>query len=201
MLLLSEIPLVVLFTHFIGEKTTALKLLGAGGVLMGAFLLLYQGGRGLTWGDFLVMISTATYPVGNFYAKKAFHAVSPAIVLLVRLAIGGAFIGMLSWWFERGATSLASWKGVWPLIAFNGVLLIGIAKVIWYEGMKRLDISKAIALGMAFPFFSVMYLIAWQGERITWGQWAGIAVMAAGVYFSVKRQSVDPQLTKYAAEM
>jgi drug/metabolite transporter (DMT)-like permease len=199
LLLLSEIPFVLVFTHFIGEKTTVLKLMGAGSVLVGAVLLLYHGGRGFSLGDLLVVLSTATYPVGNFYAKKAFHVVSPTIVLLVRLMLGSAFIGALSFVFERHVGGGMSVSGVWSLIAFNGIMLIGIAKIIWYEGMKRLDISKAIALGMTFPFFSVLYLLLFFKEQINLLQWTGITIMAVGVFFSAKRQSVDPQLTKYAA--
>jgi len=43
MLLLAEIVFTMIFTPFIGEKNTALKMLGAGGVFVGALFIMYQG--------------------------------------------------------------------------------------------------------------------------------------------------------------
>jgi len=70
MLLLAELIFTIIFTHFIGERTTRLKLIGAGGICAGAVLLLYQGGGRPSVGDALVIASTVTYPVGNFYTTK-----------------------------------------------------------------------------------------------------------------------------------
>ena len=77
-------------------------------------------------------------------------------------------------------------------------MLLGIQNIAWYEGLKRLDISKAVSLTMTFPLFSLLVLIAVFKEVPSITQWIGIAIMAIGVYFSIKRSSVDPALTKYA---
>ncbi len=92
LLLLSEIIFTLLFTPLIGEKTTVKKLIGATGIFIGAALILYNGTLNLNNGDILIIFSTATYPIGNFYAKKALNFVSPAIILLVRFFLGGFFI-------------------------------------------------------------------------------------------------------------
>lgn len=198
LLLLSEIIFTLIFTHFIGEKTTTKKLIGAIGVLIGALLILYNGKFKLNIGDLLIMASTITYPIGNFYAKKALNFVSPAIILLVRFLLGGLLILTIALLTESQLNIFKTALGQWELILFTGLVLLGIGKIIWYEGLKRLDISKAISLAMTFPLFSLIVLIGFFKEIPSTFQWMGILIMVIGVYFSVKRPSTDPALTKYA---
>lgn len=92
LLLLSEIIFTLIFTPFIGEKTTKYKLLGALGVFFGTLFILYNGTLNLNWGDLLIILSTLTYPLGNFYAKKALNKLAPSVILFVRFLLGGLFI-------------------------------------------------------------------------------------------------------------
>jgi drug/metabolite transporter (DMT)-like permease len=54
---------------------------------------------------------------------------------------------------------------------------------------------------MTFPLFSLVLLIGVFKEGVSPYQWIGIALMMGGVFFSIRRASVDPRLTKYAAEL
>jgi len=198
MLLLSEIIFTLFFTPLIGEKTTLSKLAGASGIFIGSIFILYRGSFSLNLGDILIIFSTVTYPVGNFYAKKALNYVSPAIILLVRFLLGGLFILFFALitesQIETGGIILQNWL----LILFTGLVLLGIGKVIWYEGLKRLDISKAISLAMTFPLFSLLILIVFFNEIPSLIQSFGILIMITGTYFSIRRPSINPVLTKYA---
>jgi drug/metabolite transporter (DMT)-like permease len=195
-LLLSEAVFTLMFTPLIGEKTTLEKLAGAVGVLVGAVLILYNGEFRLNMGDVMVIASTVTYPIGNFYAKRALARVSPATILLVRFSVGGLFILLLALLTEPFATAVILRE--WPLLLFTGLVLLGVGKIVFYEALDRLDISKVISLGMTFPLFSLVLLIGAFRERVTVFQWIGIAVMMIGVFFSVRRASTDPKLTRYA---
>ena len=198
LLTLSEIIFTLIFTPFIGEKTTIEKLIGASGIFIGSALLLYNGKFSLNIGDVLVIASTAAYPIGNFYSKKALYQVSPATILFVRFSIGGLFILLLSVIVEKPSNMSDIVLASWPTLLFTGLILLGVSKIIWYEGLARLDISKAISLGLTFPLFSLVLLIGIFKEKLTSYQWLGIAAMMAGVYFSIRRASVDPSSTKYA---
>ncbi|MFA5954701.1 MAG: DMT family transporter [Patescibacteria group bacterium] len=197
LLLLSEIIFTLLYTPFIGEETTINKLLGAMGVLIGASFILYNGKFGLNTGDLLVIVSTATFPIGNFYAKKALNFVSPAIILFIRFLIGGLLLLALSLVIEPHSNVLELVLVHWKLILFTGFILLGVGKVVWYEGLKRLDISKAISLVMTFPLFSLIFLVGFFNESLSFYQLVGIAIMAVGVFISIKRASVDAALTRY----
>ncbi len=197
LLLLSEIIFTLLFTPFIGEKTTVEKLIGALGVFLGVLFILYQGTFRLRTGDVLVILSTATYPIGNFYAKKALALVSPAIVLLVRFFLGGLFLLSLSLAVERPSHMGVIIAANWRILALTGLVLLGFGKIVWYEALHRLDITKAISLSMTFPLFSLIVLMGFYGVHLSRQQAIGIAVMLVGVFFSARRASVDPALTKY----
>jgi len=198
LLLLSEIIFTLLFTPFIGEKNTIEKLIGAFGVLCGAALILYHGSFQLNIGDVLVILSTATDPVGNYYAKKALIQVSPSVVLLVRFFLGGLFLLLLSMFMETPSNMSDIIVTNWPLLSLTGFVLLGAGKIVWYEALDRLDISKAISLSMTFPFFSLIILTGFYKENISLQQAIGIAVMMVGVFFSARRSSVDPAITKYS---
>ncbi len=198
LLLLSEIIFTLLFTPLIGEKTTIAKLIGAAGVFVGALLILYNGTFQLNIGDIMVIASTATYPIGNFYAKKALYHVSSSTILFVRFFLGGLFMLPLALLAET-RSSLSNIISIdWPVLLFTGLILLGVGKIIWYEALGRLDISKAISLSMTFPLFSMILLIGIFKEAVSHYQWIGAALMMVGVFFSIRRSSVDPTLTKYA---
>jgi len=197
-LLLSEIVFTLMFTPLIGEKTTFEKVIGAGGVLVGAGLILYNGKFRLNPGDIMVVASTMTFPIGNFYAKRVLSRVSPSNILLVRFSLGGLFILALAMLMENPSRTMI--LGEWPLLLFTGLVLLGVGKIVWYEALSRLDISKAISLGMTFPLFSLAVLIGVFREKVSTCQWVGIGVMMIGVFFAVRRRSVDPRLTRYNAE-
>jgi drug/metabolite transporter (DMT)-like permease len=197
LLLLSEIIFTLLFTPFIGEKTTIEKLIGAFGVFCGAAFILYHGSFQLNTGDVLIILSTATYPIGNYYAKKALVLVSPSIILLVRFFLGGLFLLLLSIFVEAPSNLSAVIARNWPLLAFTGFVLLGAGKIVWYEALDRLDISKAISLSMTFPLFSLIILTVFYEETVSRQQAIGIAVMMVGVFFSARRSSVSPATTKY----
>lgn len=197
LLLLSEIIFTLLFTPFIGEKTTTEKLIGALGVSCGAAFILYDGSFKLNTGDILVILSTVPYPVGNFYSKKALAQVSPSIILLVRFFLGGVFLLFLSILVEAPSTMSIVIVHNWLLLLVTGFVLLGVGKIVWYEALDRLDISKAISLSMTFPLFSLIVLTGFYEETISRQQAIGIVVMMVGVFFSARRSSVDPATTKY----
>jgi drug/metabolite transporter (DMT)-like permease len=199
-LLLSEIIFTIIFTHFIGETTTLYKILGAGNIFIGALFILFHGSFALHSGDLLIIASTALYPIGNFYAKRALNTVSPAIVLFTRFLLGSIFLLLLARLIEPTAHPIQIFFQHPWLILFNGLVILGLGKVIWYEAFQRLDISKAISLIMTYPLFSVLVLVLFFHEKISLPQLVGVAFMLVGVYFSIRRQSVQPHLTKYRAD-
>lgn len=198
MLLLAEIVFTLIFTPFIGEKNTKYKLFGAGGIFFGACFIMYNGKLALNIGDILIILSTVFYPIGNFYAKKVLNIISPAVILFFRFFFGGLFILMFSLTAERGVNIGQVIYNHWTLLVFNGLVPLCVSTIIFYESLKRIDISKTISLLMTFPLFSLIILIVYFNEKISVYQWVGVAIMMIGLYYSIRRPSVDPSMTKYS---
>ncbi|MBI5753621.1 DMT family transporter [Candidatus Peregrinibacteria bacterium] len=194
---LSEMIFLLIFTPFIGEKNTPEKVLSALAILIGGIFILYQGKLTINTGDLLIIASTACYPIGNFYAKKAFNMVSSSTVLFVRFLLGAIAIPPIAFFLEPQANIQNIITNHWITIFFTGIIFLGIGKTLWYEGFKRLDMSKGISLILTAPLFSVFFLVTIFHENISIQQWMGIAIMTIGIYFSAKRKSVDMDKTKY----
>lgn len=197
-LMLSEIVFTLMFTPFFGEKNTIQKYIGSLGILFGGALVLYKGGGlQLNTGDILILLSTITFPIGNFYSKRALYYVSPSVVLSVRYTVGGLGILMASLLVEPQVHAWQSVGAYLPFFILVGVLLLTTCKVTFYEGMKRLDISKVISLEMTYPFFSVIALYFIFDQHISWYQLAGICIMVLGAFYSMKRKSETHNELKY----
>lgn len=195
-LLLSEIIFTVLLTPWFGETTSAQKIFGAGGVFVGAWLLTWHGQDSWQFGDLLIILSTVTFPFGNFYAKRALRLVHPGILLTVRAGVGCVILLLLAisleHWFE-----IATVRTYWWYIVLNGAIILGIGKIIWQIGFQRLDIAKAVILLKIEPLISILILVFLLHEPISRLQLLGIGIMLIGVVATWKRRSIDPTLTRY----
>ena len=196
-LLLFELIFYTDFTHFIGERNTYVKLLGAGGILLGAGLILYNGTLAVNRFDLLIILSTLTYPFGNFFGKRLLFKLTPENILFFRTFFGGMVLLIISFLLERSLNIPYLFQSFWWLFLVNGVFVAFLSKIFWYHALKSLDISKAISLAMTFPIFSLFFLMVFFKETLSIYQFMCIVVMMIGVYFTVKRKSVDPKVTRY----
>jgi len=198
LLLLSEIIFTLIITPFFGEKTSLYKILGVGGIFLGASFILYNGNLSINIGDLLIILSTLCYPFGNFYAKKALNLVAPSVILFFRFFIGSLIILSISYFVSPDLEKIKIIIDNLPTILLSGAVLMAGSGILFYEGLKRLDISKSISLIMTFPISSLFILIFITKEEISLYKWIGIIFMVIGVYFTIKRKSTNPKLTRYA---
>lgn len=191
---LSEIIFTLIITPFLGEKPTVYKTLGGVLVLIGAFVVLFKGGS-FNVGDVLIILSTALLPFGNYFGKKALKYISAENLLVIRYFVGGAALLMMSLLFENGAEMVPSLQNYWPYIVFNGVLLLGLVNILWYEGLKKLEICKAVFLLMTFPIFSLLFLTVFYDERPNFFQILGVFIIVLGAFFT-SRSHLFPPVSK-----
>jgi drug/metabolite transporter (DMT)-like permease len=182
---LSEILFTILITPFFGEKPTVYKTLGGVFVLTGAFVILFKGGN-FSVGDVLIIASTSLLPFGNLFGKKALQYFNSENLLVVRYFFGGLMLLMMSFIFEDRTAMIPSLVNYWPYVALNGVLLLGLVNILWYEGLKRLQISKAVFLLMTFPIFSLLFLTVFYNEQPNFFQVIGVLIIVLGAYFTAK---------------
>jgi len=172
------------------EKITRQKVIGAVILVAGTLLILFNGTLKINIGDLLIIAGTAFYPIGNINAKKALAITTPIIVLFIRSAIGGIVLIIFSVLFEKydlSAFQLIN-NSVW-LILLNGILVYCVSIIIWYEGIKRIDISKAILISIGIlPAVSLVYVAIFLHEFPTSQQWLGFIIICVGMFFILKKK-------------
>lgn len=185
--LLSQTELLFTFLIcgiFFHELITLQKVSGALLILIGTCAVLYNGTFTLNGGDILIIIAQLCYPFGNRFSKKALATIAPQTLLFARNAIGGAALLGISAVFETWGVSAVktSMVTIILLIFINGVFIHGISKLLWFEGLKRLDITKAISIIIATPAFSFAYALFFLKEVPTVYQVIGLFVILAGLF-------------------
>ncbi|MDA3898952.1 MAG: DMT family transporter [Spirochaetes bacterium] len=183
----SEVIWTFLFFTLLGfEKVTTRKIAGTFFVLVGVSLIVLRNFSGafVSWDLFLVLIFTIT-PVGNYFQKRALTRVSSITQLCFRSLLGGFFLLSMSVLFEKEQLSHGSPVFIVSLIALNGLLALGVSKILFLESLKRLEVSKTIALGTAAPAVTMIaaYFILDEIPEIT--QLLGLACVMTGILIMV----------------
>lgn len=188
-LLQSEILFTfIIFGLFAIEKITLRKTIGALIILVGTFFIIYNGSKNINIGDLLIIAGTFFYPIGNIFAKKALKVGSPSAILFIRSLLGGIVLICLSLIFENQDATLSKISNYWPLILLNGVFIYHLSKILWYEGIKRIDISKAIPISVGgYPAFSLLFAILFLKEIPTIYQLAGFMAVIAGIFILIRK--------------
>ncbi len=200
LLLLSEIIFTLILTHWYGEKTTWLKVAGSGAVLLGLIGLLYEPGQSISVGDMLIILSTSTYPIGNFYNKRALTYTTPAMILMSRFVLGAGLLTIIALLWSDPLT-MQHIGGTWWMIMLNGFVVLSIGKLLFYEGLKRLDITKAITLGSVAPALSALYFLIFTSEALLWYQFIGMAILTLGLWLTFRRKSASIERTRYGKHL
>ncbi|MDD3896553.1 MAG: DMT family transporter [Candidatus Peribacteraceae bacterium] len=181
----SFVILGVLLRH---EPVLPLHLLGGVLMVIGAGLILLPGMTGWQQGNLLVVSATFFAPWGNKYAQQARKIVSAEAIMFCRSVIGSLFLFLLAALFETPP----SWEALHASAGFllvNGMLLLGLSKIFWLEGIARLPITKAISLGSLAPAFTLIVAYVVLHEQVTAMQVLGFLPIAFGVYLLTKKRA------------
>ncbi len=125
-------------------------------MLLGAVIILLPKSSGWYAGDLLILAAAATGPAGNYFQKRARKKVSTETILLLRCIVSVPAIFLTANLFGE----VLAWtdiKNSLPTLLLNGVVLLGLSKIFWIEGIHRLSITKAIALSSVSPLFTLVF--------------------------------------------
>jgi drug/metabolite transporter (DMT)-like permease len=150
------------------ELLSARHTFGAMLMILGAVIILYPK-QGLVFhgGDFLVLLATACAPIGNFYQQKLRKLVSSETIVFLRSLGAIPVFFILAAILKVNAPLAAIQKSFW-FLALNGILILGISKLLWMEGIHRISVTKANALSSIAPLFTLIfaYFILHQAPTI-----------------------------------
>lgn len=199
LLLQTEILFTLLICGaFYKEKITSKKLVSSLLILAGAILILYNGSLNLNTGGLLIIAATVFYPFGNMCAKEALKLSPLAPILFLRSFLGGISLLVISLIFENSAPQIIPGiKTIMSSIIIVSIIIIVIAKIFWYKGLKNMEIGKAIGISTASPAMSLIFAVIFLSEIPTVYQIVGLLVIITGVYFltgKTKLETATPPL-------
>lgn len=148
-----------LFFHvFRGEKISLDYKIGGVLTVIGAGIVLGRDFSGINPGDFFVLAATIGAPAGNLFQQKARQIASSEVIMFLRSAISVPAIFLLAYFLQASA-SLADLRVSLPYLIINGILLLGLSKILWIEGIHRISVTKASALSSITPLLTLLF--AW----------------------------------------
>lgn len=170
----------VFFNLIRSEPFSREYLIGAGLMVAGALIVLGRDWQSPNLGDVLMLAATACTPFGNYYQQRARAIASAETSLLLRSVFSAMALFCLV-----GVTGtlapLASVHAALPLLIFNGIAVLVVAKICWVEGIHRVPVTKAIALSAFGPLCTLLFAWLMLGQHPTAWQFAAFAPFALGL--------------------
>lgn len=175
------------FNIFKKEDITKEHLLGATLMLLSTLIIFSPQLKTLNFnkGDLLILLATAFPPVGNFFQRKLRQKVSGESIIFLRTIFALPFIFLLAYLFKTHTETVINYKTILFLL-LNGVVILGVTKILWLEAIIRISVTKANALASVRPFITLVltYLILKQTPS-SW-QLLSVFPMLLGIYFLTK---------------
>ncbi len=148
----------VMFHLFRGEHLPREHVVGLFSMLLGACIVLAPNVSSFRLGDFLIFAAICLAPVGNFYTQRARKIASSETIMFLRSFLAVPAVLALAFLLGQHASVLNVRSSILYL-AINGVLLLGLSKILWIESIHRISITKAVAINGVTPLLTI--LIAW----------------------------------------
>ena len=169
---------VLLGVTMLQEQMTAAQWLGASLTIFGAALMTYQGGTSA--GLILVLSLGASFfhALTSFIAKRAVRDLPPTILNIARTGTLALILGPIAFW--RGILVIPDVPIVLWIIggAFFGPFL---SYILFYRGLKTLNISTAEVIRASQPLFVAVYGLILFSTMISPAQFFGGSVILVGV--------------------
>jgi drug/metabolite transporter (DMT)-like permease len=124
----------------------------------------------LFWALYTIMAR----PLLEIYSAVKLTAYCMAAGTLLLLPIGAADLLHQSW----GAISIGSWAA----FGFSTFISAGVAFTLWYQGVKRLGVTRTVVYHYLVPFIAVVFAALFLGDRMTALQVIGGGMILTGVY-------------------
>jgi len=147
-------------------------------------------GETLTYSIFPVVIAHTTKIMPPILFAGA------SIILFIRNIFGGLILIAISLLFEKNTGPIQSIKTNLPLILLSGIIIYHFSKLMWYEGIKRIDVTKATSISLgASPILSIIFSIILLKEIPTIFQIIGFVLILIGIFtitFKNKNAFLNP---------
>jgi len=180
-------PLYAIFIGYIllNEKITLKQIFFTFIIMLGTIVVIYRAEFIFNWGDLLVLLTPLCWQIAHFFGKKLMNAdkeITPMLIATARTLYGGVFLFILSSAKGMNQYDKLGVKGVLLILLFQGIIGFALHYSIWYEAIKRLNLSKATALISVYPTFSMALARFILKEVPNFYQLAGFGIILLGIF-------------------
>ncbi|MGB6019675.1 MAG: DMT family transporter [Sulfurimonadaceae bacterium] len=173
------------FNVFGDDKLSPMHTVGAVIMGIGALTVLVPDDLGFNKGDLIILIAAAIAPFANLYQKRARNYVSSESILAFRNVIALPVLFLIAYISESLPTMDNLVKAT-PYILAIGILVFGLAKVLWIEALHRISITKMSAMLALPPIFTLVFAYYTLNEVPELRQILGIIPILIGGYLITK---------------
>jgi drug/metabolite transporter (DMT)-like permease len=161
----------------LGERLTPTRMVALALCIAGMIILIAPlAGLGIPVGIMLALAAAMSWAAGTVYLKWARLEGDPMAITIWQLVFGLVVIAVCVPLFE-GSLQLSA--GAWSLfgLVYSGIIGSGLCYFLWFSIVRRLPASTA-ALGiLSSPVIGVIAAMIVLGERPTWPDAIGFALM------------------------
>lgn len=192
--MLGSIPIwVALFSHFFtSEKLTPPKMLGILLAFIGVIFIVIWGKNEISFasdsfkGDIITLLAAiawATYTILSkkylkFYNSTQYSGFMSMIGAIALILVGIPSMIHLDW----SGISYAGYGG----IIYSGLLSVGIAYLIWNNGIVKIGAVKTAAYQNLVPILGLLFGVILLGEPLTLFQYIGSSLVILGIILTRK---------------
>lgn len=196
--MLGTIPIWValLSQFFTEEKLTLYKSLGVFFAFAGVTFIIMGGDDTLSFesetffGNIIILVAAVCWATFTILSRKYLRVYSPlqysAFMSQVGLAglllIGLPFMVNLDW----SGISIVGYGG----ILYSGALSVGLAYIIWNNGVKKIGAVRTAAYQNLVPVLGLVFGLILLGEELTVLQYIGAGLVIIGIVLARKKSTI-----------
>lgn len=184
----------VFFNLWKKEVISAKYITGAILMIVGAVIILFKDFSGqLQTGDFLIFIGTACAPIGNLFQQRARKKVSSETIMFGRSILAAAVLFIFCYFAGYNISPASIKPALWFLL-INGILIMGLNKILWIEALHRISVTKSVALSSIGPLFTLIFVYLIFKQRPTAIQLLSFIPLFFGVILLTRSNKLNPEI-------
>ena len=168
---------------FFRERVTKIAWLGVGCALAGALLLLsseFGSLSGQPLGSLMALIAAAAWGYGTVIMKRTPIEMPTISLTFWMVLIGTLLLLPLAALFEH-----AAWRAPdaaeWGAIAFNALIVLAFAQVVWFRLARTLPPVASSLSVMMIPVLGIFFGAWWLQETLHWQDYAAMLLILAAM--------------------
>lgn len=187
--MLGTIPIwVALFSHLMRfERMNRLKSLGIFFAFSGVVLIVIYGKNPISFGsdtflgDLLIIAAAMVWGFFTILSKQFLSRYTPLQFSAIMTTIGAIALTTIAIPYIPATEWNSLSAGAWGGALYSGLLAIGLAYLIWNNGILKVGAVKTATYQNLVPVLGLLFGIIILGETLEWLQYVGSAVVITGI--------------------